>query len=126
MIIKKYLGYIPLLFKSGLVLKKGAAVKPFFPHCTNRSIRFAIITISSYIKLLIQIINIKTDSTTCYFWHEGLGSKGSTEIGTCVYKFLEKVAEEHPNSDVIFYSDNCCGQQKNRLCSACIIMLSKI
>ncbi|KAL4718653.1 hypothetical protein ACJJTC_013382 [Scirpophaga incertulas] len=60
------------------------------------------------------ITNIKTDSTTCYFWHEGLGCKGSTEIGTCVYRFLEKVSEEHPNSDVIFYSDNCCGQQKNR------------
>ncbi|CAH0721901.1 unnamed protein product, partial [Brenthis ino] len=57
---------------------------------------------------------MKRRKETSYFWHEGLGSKGSTEIGTCVYKFLEKVAEEHPNSDVIFYSDNCCGQQKNR------------
>ncbi|CAG5044460.1 unnamed protein product [Parnassius apollo] len=43
-----------------------------------------------------------------------MGSKGSIEIGTCVYKFLERVAEEYPDSDVIFYSDNCCGQQKNR------------
>lgn len=72
-------------------------------------------------KVLILVLNkqikcsyIKTDSTTCYFWHEGLGSQGSTEGGTCVYKFLEKVAEEHPNFDVVFYSDNCCGQQKNR------------
>ncbi|KAG6463739.1 hypothetical protein O3G_MSEX014049 [Manduca sexta] len=60
------------------------------------------------------VTNTKNKSTSCYFWYESLGSKGSTEIGTCVYKFLEQIAEEYPGSDVIFYSDNCCGQQKNR------------
>ncbi|CAF4946537.1 unnamed protein product [Pieris macdunnoughi] len=34
----------------------------------------------------------------------------------CLYllKFLKETAERYPNSNIIFYSDNCCGQQKNR------------
>lgn len=64
--------------------------------------------------IFFQVTDVKHKITTCYFWHEGLGNRGSTEIGTCVYKYLENIAECHPNSDIIFYSDNCCGQQKNK------------
>ncbi|CAG4919702.1 unnamed protein product [Colias eurytheme] len=56
----------------------------------------------------------KNGHTTCYFWHEGMGHRGAIEIGSCVYKYLEELATKHPNCDVIFYSDNCCGQQKNK------------
>lgn len=58
--------------------------------------------------------NINANTTTCFFWHEGLGHRGSIEIGSCVFKFLEQVAKTQPNSDVVLYSDNCSGQQKNR------------
>ena len=57
---------------------------------------------------------MKTQITSCFFWHEGTGNRGATEIGTCVLKYLKVVETNYPNSDVIFYSDNCCGQQKNR------------
>lgn len=60
------------------------------------------------------ISNAKYRETTCYFWHEGLGNRGSIEIGSCVYSYLLEVANNYPGCDVIFYSDNCCGQQKNR------------
>lgn len=36
-------------------------------------------------------------------------------MGTCVYKFLQSTALEKNDEDleIVFYSDNCCGQQKN-------------
>ncbi|XP_041968863.1 uncharacterized protein LOC121725818 [Aricia agestis] len=60
------------------------------------------------------VSNINDDTTVCFFWHEGLGKRGANEIGTCVYKFLEELSSKQPNKDIIFYSDNCCGQQKNK------------
>ncbi|XP_049693296.2 uncharacterized protein LOC126053898 [Helicoverpa armigera] len=60
------------------------------------------------------ISNAKDRETKCYFWHEGLGHRGSIEIGSCVYSYLLEVANKYPGYNVIFYSDNCCGQQKNR------------
>ncbi|CAG4958617.1 unnamed protein product [Parnassius apollo] len=60
------------------------------------------------------VSDIKNTTTRCYFWHEGIGNRGAIEIGTCVFEFLKNIAECQPNCDVIFYSDNCCGQQKNR------------
>lgn len=47
----------------------------------------------------------------CYCWHEGLGGRGSNELGSCVLNYLRRLG---PNANVIFYSDNCPGQQKNR------------
>ncbi|XP_045453588.1 uncharacterized protein LOC123662839 [Melitaea cinxia] len=60
------------------------------------------------------VTDFKEKKTSCFFWHEGLGNRGVNEIGSCVYIFLEELAQKHPNCDVIFYSDNCCGQQKNK------------
>ncbi|CAG5045303.1 unnamed protein product [Parnassius apollo] len=61
-----------------------------------------------------KVTNLKDSVTNCYFWHEGLGNRGAIEIGSCVFKFLKETAERYANSNIIFYSDNCCGQQKNR------------
>ncbi|XP_030753125.1 uncharacterized protein LOC115880137 [Sitophilus oryzae] len=60
------------------------------------------------------ISEITKDNNVCFFWHEGLAQRGAIEIGTCVLKFLEEVANDRPGCDIIFYTDNCGGQQKNR------------
>ncbi|CAG9816801.1 unnamed protein product [Phaedon cochleariae] len=60
------------------------------------------------------ITNIGNDQTKSFFWHEGLGHRGAIEIGTCVLNYLQEISENTPGMDVIFYSDNCGGQQKNR------------
>ncbi|KAJ8968681.1 hypothetical protein NQ314_002172, partial [Rhamnusium bicolor] len=62
------------------------------------------------------ISKLKSDRVECYFWHEGLGKRGSNEIGTCVYNFLEETSNSVNSDDlvIVLYSDNCCGQQKNR------------
>lgn len=33
---------------------------------------------------------MKDNKGTCYFWHEGMGNRGSCEIGSCLYQFLKK------------------------------------
>nr|CAH7736620.1 unnamed protein product [Callosobruchus chinensis]CAH7749798.1 unnamed protein product [Callosobruchus chinensis] len=64
------------------------------------------------------IFNLKTKDVECYVWHEGHAHRGADEIGTCVLKYLESInssAElQGSEIDVVFYSDNCGGQQKNR------------
>nr|CAI5821986.1 unnamed protein product [Callosobruchus analis] len=64
------------------------------------------------------IFNLKTKDVECYVWHEGHAHRGADEIGTCVLKYLELInsSSELQGSeiDVVFYSDNCGGQQKNR------------
>nr|CAI5842730.1 unnamed protein product [Callosobruchus analis] len=64
------------------------------------------------------IFNIKTKDVECSVWHEGHAHRGADEIGTCVLKYLELInssAElQGSEIDVVFYSDNCGGQQKNR------------
>lgn len=60
------------------------------------------------------VTDIVNDRSVCYFWHEGLGHRGVNEIATGVYKFIEELAKQKPGLDIVFYSDNCGGQQKNK------------
>ncbi|KAB0801044.1 hypothetical protein PPYR_05398 [Photinus pyralis] len=60
------------------------------------------------------VTEIGNDKTFCFFWHEGLGHRGAAEIGTCVLLYLEELSKTKPGADVVFYSDNCGGQQKNK------------
>ncbi|XP_022818610.1 uncharacterized protein LOC111351076 isoform X1 [Spodoptera litura] len=62
----------------------------------------------------LTVTDIKEDQTYCYFWHEAMGSRGATEIGSCILKYLRQLAVNHPGSNITFYTDNCGGQQKNR------------
>lgn len=65
--------------------------------------------------LNFTVCELKTDFTKCFFWNEVEAQKGANEIGTCVFKYLqEKSASTSENLKIIFYSDNCCGQQKNQ------------
>jgi hypothetical protein len=53
----------------------------------------------------------------CYFWDETQGLRGANEIGSCVLDYLSKLSITHPNEQlhVTFYSDNCIGQNKNKV-----------
>lgn len=63
---------------------------------------------------MLQITEIGNDKSYCYFWHEGLGHRGVTEIGSCLLLYLQQLANLKPGTDIVLYSDNCGGQQKNR------------
>jgi hypothetical protein len=65
------------------------------------------------------VFNLQTNDVRCYLWHEGLVLRGAIEIGSCLLCYLELLQQnahatgENKKIDVIFYSDNCAGQQKN-------------
>lgn len=47
-----------------------------------------------------------------YVWDESVGSRGSQEIGSCLYKhFLKYIS--HDTKRIILYSDSCGGQNRN-------------
>ncbi|KAL0821161.1 hypothetical protein ABMA28_005780 [Loxostege sticticalis] len=53
----------------------------------------------------------------CYFWDETQGNRGANEIGSCVFDYLKNINSSYPNGNVhvTFYSDNCTGQNKNKM-----------
>ncbi|XP_071051002.1 uncharacterized protein [Onthophagus taurus] len=55
-------------------------------------------------------------SVNCYLWHEGQGKRGAIEIGTSLLHYLKEKAAvcNNDNLEIVFYSDNCTGQQKNK------------
>lgn len=62
------------------------------------------------------ISELGSDHTECFLWHEGEANRGADEIGSCVLRFIDKILSGYNGSGIefVFYSDNCCGQQKNR------------
>lgn len=62
----------------------------------------------------LTFYNLRNKRVKCFMWDETEGSRGVTEVGTCVYNYLESIAAETEKEvDVILCSDNCSGQQKN-------------
>lgn len=61
------------------------------------------------------VYNLKTNEADCYVWHEGEAQRGVNEIASLILLYLENTKTEDSHEiDVVFYSDNCAGQQKNR------------
>lgn len=55
----------------------------------------------------------------CFYWNETEGKRGAIEIGTCILKYFDMLFSNNDNLsetglDITFYSDNCCGQNKNK------------
>lgn len=65
--------------------------------------------------LNFTIYELGSKDVNCYVWHEGEGARGVNEIGSCVLSYLRSLQDKTKDDfEVIFYSDNCCGQQKNK------------
>lgn len=64
--------------------------------------------------LNLTIYNNQNNIVERYVWDESNANRGINEIGTCVFKYLTKVSETSEDLDVVFYSDNCAGQQKTK------------
>ncbi|XP_068221553.1 uncharacterized protein [Palaemon carinicauda] len=64
--------------------------------------------------LNFTIYNLISNACNCYIWNESNGHRGVNELGTCVLKYLKDTCDSGC-TDFIFYSDNCSGQQKNKL-----------
>ncbi|KAL1452066.1 hypothetical protein WDU94_006382 [Cyamophila willieti] len=63
----------------------------------------------------LTFYNIGTKEADCFFWNETEGNRGPDEIGSCIYKYLLEIDQKATGPvDIIFVSDNCAGQQKNK------------
>ncbi|CAB3237615.1 unnamed protein product [Arctia plantaginis] len=60
------------------------------------------------------VFNMGTKDATCYMWHEGIANRGANEVASCLYDFIK----EHKRKGITefrFWSDNCSGQNRNRI-----------
>lgn len=62
------------------------------------------------------VSDLYAKNVECYFWDETEGKRGANEIGSCILNYMEQTIQANPSKelDFIFYSDNCCGQEKNK------------
>nr|CAI5837697.1 unnamed protein product [Callosobruchus analis] len=63
----------------------------------------------------LTVYEIKTHTAKCFMWDESEANRGVCEIGSCILRYIQSLEEKVATApvDLIFYSDNCCGQQKN-------------
>ncbi|KAL4707280.1 hypothetical protein ACJJTC_019818 [Scirpophaga incertulas] len=57
------------------------------------------------------VYDITKKTAHCYLWDETLGGKGCDEVGTCILQFLKEFCS---GKHVLFYTDNCSAQNKNK------------
>ena len=60
-----------------------------------------------------SLYDLGTKDGFCFVWNETISNRGACEISSCVYHFIKKKVSEG-KKQFIFYSDNCCSQNKNR------------
>lgn len=70
--------------------------------------------VSKFNAFNFTIYDVKAHQAMCYVWDESEANWGANELGSCVFKYVTKIATERPGANVIFWSDNCCGQQKHQ------------
>lgn len=56
------------------------------------------------------VLNVAQKEATCYMWHEGTANRGSNEIASCLWKYLNINAN---GKEVVLFSDTCGGQNRN-------------
>lgn len=61
------------------------------------------------------IFELRSKKVDCYIWDEATGNRGVNDLGTCVFKYIQNLASNGDDIEIIFYSDNCVGQQKNKM-----------
>ena len=61
----------------------------------------------------LTMFDIQRKTCKCYLWDECNGNRGANEIGSCVLSYIESV-NDTDCKDIIFWSDNCAGQNKNK------------
>ncbi|KAL4100690.1 hypothetical protein QTP88_020724 [Uroleucon formosanum] len=72
-----------------------------------------------YYKRKLGVYNFTVYETSsrngyCYVWSEDKAKRGANEIASCLWKYLNNSINHSMNLPIIFYSDNCVGQNKNK------------
>lgn len=61
---------------------------------------------------------------TCYMWHEALAKRGSIEVSSCLLNFIQHHVERGVK-EFRFWSDNCAGQNRNRIVFSLYMFVAK-
>ena len=71
----------------------------------------------------LTVYSLADNRRTCYMWHEGTAGRGSSDIASCMLKYLTSQKPEKEN--VVLFSDTCSGQNRNQFfCSMVVYALS--
>lgn len=66
------------------------------------------------------VYELESKAGHCYFWHEGLGGRGSNAIASHVHDFL--IQKDNTGTEVVYlFADGCGGQNKNSILPAMFI-----
>lgn len=68
----------------------------------------------------LTVYELKTRDCHCFTWHEGLGKRGSSEIGTCLKMYLDQI-NTAGKKEVILFADGCPGQNKNSIIATLLL-----
>lgn len=78
---------------------------------------------SKYSTYNFTVYDIGNNEGYCYVWHEQIAKRGPNEIASCLWKFLELQKSKNIRK-IVFYSDNCGGQNRNRFIFAMLSLAS--
>ena len=59
----------------------------------------------------LTVYDTAANDAYCYMWHEGVAKRGSIEVASCLWNYLQKL--QNSENDVNFFSDTCGGQNRN-------------
>lgn len=64
-----------------------------------------------------------SNTNTAYMcvWNEGMGGRGSNEVVSCILRFLNSI--DVPQNRLVLWTDNCAGQNKNKVMIMLFIFL---
>nr|CAI5845771.1 unnamed protein product [Callosobruchus analis] len=77
---------------------------------SNVGITFYKLKLSTY---NFTIFNLASSEGYCYMWYESIAKRGSSEIGSCLLRFIEHKVQQG-TKQFSFYPDNYAGQNRNR------------
>jgi len=70
----------------------------------------------------LTVYSLADHVCTCYMWHEVTAGHGSSNIASCILKYLIDLPKE--TSRVVLFSDTCSGQNRNQFfCSMVVYAL---
>ena len=61
----------------------------------------------------LTIYDYKNGDAHCFMWPENEGRRGSNEVASCLFKYMD-VQSKQGIKQITMFSDNCAGQNRNR------------
>ena len=69
-------------------------------------------------------MDLVTKQGFCYIWNQTLAKRGANEISSCLYAYANENLKDSETEEVSFFSDNCPGQNKNRMINQMLSVLT--